>query len=90
MKPFKPGRPSDENSAMPINPQKMGATFRKPPKSARPRAPQLRSSRNATKQNSRLAVMPWLNICSTTPLSAAVRSSAEPVALAAANTPSRQ
>ena len=90
MKPFKPGSPSDENSARPISPQKTGATFRSPPKSSSPRAPLLRSSRKATKQNRRLAVMPWLNIWSTTPLSAAVRSSAVPVALAAAKTPSRQ
>ena len=38
MKPFKPGKPSDENSARPISPQKTGATLRKPPKSSRPRA----------------------------------------------------
>ena len=36
MKPFRPGRPSDENSAMPISPQNTGATLRKPPKSFKP------------------------------------------------------
>ena len=58
MNPFSPGNPSDENSAMPISPQKTGATLRKPPKSFSPRKPPLRCSRKPTNQNSVAAVRP--------------------------------
>ena len=71
-KPLRPGRPSEEKRAMPIMPQKTGATLRRPPKSLMPRSPPERSSSSARNQKIAAAVRPWLNICSTTPSSAAV------------------
>ena len=56
---------------MPIRPVNTGTTLRMPPKSSRPRNPPLRFSRSATNRNSAEAVRPWLNICSSTPSSAA-------------------
>ena len=46
MNPFSPGKPSEENSAMPISPQNTGATLRKPPKSFNPRNPRSAARRS--------------------------------------------
>ena len=73
--PFNPGKPSEANIAIPINPQNTGATFRSPPKSSSPRDP-ARSSSMPTNQNKVAAVRPWLNICSITPFSAEAFSNA--------------
>ena len=93
-KPFSPGNPSEENSAMPIRPQKTGATARSPPNSFRPRNPPERRSMKLRKQNTVAAVSPWLNICSNTPLKTAAFSAARrgssPINFASAKTPSRQ
>ena len=91
--PFKPGRPSDENKAIPINPASTGAGFRKPPNWSMPLSPPLRSCIIAINQNSAPAVTPWLNICRITPFSAAawLICAAAPVdGIASAKIPSRQ
>ena len=48
-KPFRPGRPSEEKSVIPIKPQNTGAALRMPPKSSMPRKPRFRCSKKANK-----------------------------------------
>ena len=47
MNPFRPGKPSEENMATLIHPQRSGVRCMRPPKSLRPREPR-RSSSNPT------------------------------------------
>ena len=63
---------------MPINPLNTGMARRSPPKSFRPSSPPLRLSSSARNQNKAAAVMPWLNSCSITPVSAAAFSLTKP------------
>src|SRR5205814_8834070 len=58
MNPFRPGKPREEKSEMPMRPQKIGAILRRPPKSFRPRNPPPRCSRKPTNQNNVEAVRP--------------------------------